>query len=71
MYSRAKNAVGSSAFEHVLVGEKKHGISGLHSWVRYATQEQLGDMNYLGYINHIQLGVVRSSFVSNKQKILL
>jgi len=57
MYSRSKHAVGSSGFEHVFVGEMKNGISGLHSWVRFASQELLGDINYLGYINDVQLGV--------------
>ena len=56
MYSRAKNNnCGSCGFEHDFVGELKNGITGLHSWLRYYDQERSGNMNYLGYINRIQL----------------
>jgi poly(U)-specific endoribonuclease len=57
MYSRSSGNAGSSAIEHVFVGELKDGISGLHSWIRYYLEEQKGNANYLGYINRVDLGV--------------
>lgn len=58
MYSRSRGVEGSSGIEHVYIGEMKHGISGLHSWVRFATEEKKGDINYLGFLSVIDLGEV-------------
>lgn len=49
LYQRSPGKQGSSGFEHVFLGELKNGISGLHSWVRYATEEAKGNVNFLGY----------------------
>lgn len=58
LYQRAPGKQGSSGFEHVFLGEFKNGISGLHSWVRYVTEEAKGDLNYLGYTRVLSLGKV-------------
>jgi len=58
LYSRQTGYVGSSGFEHVFLGELKGGISGFHSWYRYYSEEVYGNMDYLGYIKAINLGVM-------------
>ena len=58
MYSRARGVEGSSGIEHVYIGEMKNGISGLPSWVRFATEEKKGAINYLGFLSVIDLGEV-------------
>jgi len=41
----------SSGFEHVFVGESKHGeITGLHNWIQMYLEEQRGSFDYQGYI---------------------
>lgn len=41
----------SCGFEHVFVGEAKHGreIMGLHNWVQFYLQEKHGHVDYKGY----------------------
>lgn len=41
----------SCGFEHVFVGETKHGreIVGLHNWVQLYMQEKIGKLDYKGY----------------------
>ncbi|KAJ8245524.1 hypothetical protein GJAV_G00271660 [Gymnothorax javanicus] len=41
----------SCGFEHVFVGETKHGkeIMGLHNWVQFYLQEKCGNVDYKGY----------------------
>ncbi|XP_069689759.1 endoribonuclease CG2145-like isoform X2 [Periplaneta americana] len=57
MYSRGGGKIGSSAFEHVFLGELKRGeISGMHNWVFFATEEAQRQADYLGYIRKLDLG---------------
>jgi len=49
----------SSGFEHVFVGEEKYDykrrksvITGFHNWIQFYTEEQRGNVNYLGYVGH-------------------
>lgn len=64
MYSRGHGKIGSSAFEHVFLGELKNNsaVSGLHNWVYYYFKEaQTGTehpIDYKGYLNSILLGDV-------------
>lgn len=45
------NGHASCRFEHVFVGESKHGeISGLHNWVQFYNLEQKRELDYRGYI---------------------
>lgn len=41
----------SCGFEHVFVGETKHGqeIMGLHNWVQFYLQEKHSHVDYKGY----------------------
>lgn len=41
----------SCGFEHVFVGETKHGqeIMGLHNWVQFYLQEKHNHIDYKGY----------------------
>ena len=63
-YSRGMGKIGSSAFEHVFLGEIKNHtqVSGLHNWVYYYMKEgQFGHshpINYMGYMNSVVLGNV-------------
>ena len=63
MYSRGGGKVGSSAFEHVFLGELKRGeISGLHNWIFFANEEGQKNADYLGYIRKLELGGVSNIF---------
>ncbi|KAK3909061.1 Poly(U)-specific endoribonuclease-like protein [Frankliniella fusca] len=57
LYSRGGGALGSSAFEHVFLGELKRGdVSGMHSWLFYNHEEEAGNVDYKGYIKKLSLG---------------
>lgn len=59
MYSRGGGKIGSSAFEHVFLGELKRGeVTGMHNWVFFGTEEAKKEANYLGYIRKLELGGV-------------
>jgi poly(U)-specific endoribonuclease len=59
MYSRGGGKIGSSAFEHVFLGELKRGeISGMHNWIFFGTEEAQKKADYLGYIRKLELGGV-------------
>ncbi|XP_071453966.1 endoribonuclease Arlr-like [Hetaerina americana] len=57
MYSRGGGKLGSSAMEHVFLGELKKGeISGLHNWIFFNNEEIQNHMDYLGYVRKVDLG---------------
>ncbi|CAM9589106.1 unnamed protein product [Ascophyllum nodosum] len=57
LYSRDREAVDSSGFEHVFVGEiKNREVTGLHNWIQMYLEEQKGQLDYLGYIYPRQRG---------------
>lgn len=57
MYSRGGGKMGSSAFEHVFLGELKRGeVTGMHNWVFFGTEEAKKEADYLGYIRKLELG---------------
>lgn len=66
LYQRAPGKQGSSGFEHVFLGEFKNGISGLHSWVRYQTEEAKGNVKYLGYTRVLPIGKVGATLLPFK-----
>ena len=58
-YNRGKGINSACTLEHIFLGEidgKK--IQGFHSWIRFYLEEKAGNLNYLGYINEIDLGMV-------------
>ncbi|NXR59834.1 ENDOU endoribonuclease, partial [Rhadina sibilatrix] len=53
LYARKKgDRPDSCGFEHVFVGETRHGkeILGLHNWVQFYLQEKLNQIDYKGYV---------------------
>ncbi|XP_032779443.2 poly(U)-specific endoribonuclease homolog [Daphnia magna] len=70
LYQRAPGKQGSSGFEHVFLGEFKNGISGLHSWVRFVTEEAKGDINYLGYTRTMSIGKGAVGLIEMPMKFL-
>lgn len=63
LYSRGQGKIGSSAFEHVFMGEtKSESLTGLHNWIWYYYREHETNQNnvidYKGYMKSIPLGDV-------------
>ncbi|XP_022204350.2 poly(U)-specific endoribonuclease homolog [Nilaparvata lugens] len=57
LYSRGFRERGSSAFEHVFLGEiKNHQVSGLHNWIYFNNQEKSGTLNYMGWKHYLDFG---------------
>ncbi|XP_037954584.1 poly(U)-specific endoribonuclease homolog [Teleopsis dalmanni] len=55
-YSRGQGRIGSSGFEHVFLSEiKNQNILGLHNWIYFSEQEAQGNLEYQGFINHMDL----------------
>uniref|UniRef100_A0A915JL76 Endoribonuclease n=1 Tax=Romanomermis culicivorax TaxID=13658 RepID=A0A915JL76_ROMCU len=54
-YKRKKaGKLGSSAFQHVFVGEvdhRKETVSGMHNWIRFFVLEQKNLIDYAGFVN--------------------
>ena len=54
MYRRTKGsqALDSSGFEHVFVGETRNSkaVIGFHNWIQFYLQEKAGNVDYQGYI---------------------
>lgn len=53
----------SCGFEHVFVGETRHGkeILGLHNWVQFYLQEKRNQIDYKGYVARKNKTRVRTS----------
>ena len=74
LYDRGGGFESSSGFEHVFLGELDgNKIQGFHSWIRFYLEEKKGNLNYLGFINHIKLGKVQvyNSINLNNYKITI
>lgn len=57
MYSRGGGIIGSSAFEHVFMGElKRDEVGGLHNWIFFANEEENHRVDYMGYLKKLDLG---------------
>uniref|UniRef100_H2ZB64 Uridylate-specific endoribonuclease n=1 Tax=Ciona savignyi TaxID=51511 RepID=H2ZB64_CIOSA len=53
LFSRQNNAMDTSGFEHVFVGEiKGSSVSGFHNWVQFYLREQDKSLNYYGYVRY-------------------
>lgn len=60
VYSRGNRKMGSSAFEHIFLGEiKRNEVSGLHNWIYFSNEEQKGRLNYLGHMQTLDFKGVR------------
>lgn len=59
VYSRGQRKLGSSAFEHIFLGEiKREEISGLHNWLFFSNEEEKKRLNYLGWMRVVDFGGV-------------
>uniref|UniRef100_A0A0A9Z3Q3 Poly(U)-specific endoribonuclease n=1 Tax=Lygus hesperus TaxID=30085 RepID=A0A0A9Z3Q3_LYGHE len=71
IYSRGARKKGSSAFEHIFLGEFKKGqVSGLHNWLFFTNQEKAKHLNYYGWTKKIEFpkkkgGVIKLRYAWN------
>lgn len=62
-YTRSKGVQDTSGFEHVFVGELKHGsVTGLHSWLQFYNEERHNRLNYMGWIYKKKHGILGLKF---------
>lgn len=62
-YARSSRSrvLDSSGFEHVFMGEvngRKHNIGGFHNWIHLYKEEQVGHLNYLGYLKKTKSNLI-------------
>lgn len=64
--TNSSNAVNdSSGFEHVFLGElRNHTVLGLNNWLEYYKEEKSGNINYLGWIDHMVVSSLRIRVLS-------
>uniref|UniRef100_A0A1B6HJW4 EndoU domain-containing protein n=1 Tax=Homalodisca liturata TaxID=320908 RepID=A0A1B6HJW4_9HEMI len=70
VYSRGNRKMGSSAFEHVFLGEIKRGeVSGLHNWIFFNNEEEKNRLNYMGYMQTVDFngkgGIIKLHYTWN------
>lgn len=73
LFSRGQGKIGSTGFEHVFMAETRQADSstevlGLHNWIYFNAEETKRHVDYLGYINKVDLGDV-SDFSVNRAYI--
>ncbi|XP_032684675.1 poly(U)-specific endoribonuclease homolog isoform X2 [Odontomachus brunneus] len=61
LFSRGQGKIGSTGFEHVFMAETRQTDSstevlGLHNWIYFNAEETKRRVDYLGYINKVDLG---------------
>ncbi|XP_014469480.1 PREDICTED: poly(U)-specific endoribonuclease homolog isoform X2 [Dinoponera quadriceps] len=61
LFSRGQGKIGSTGFEHVFMAETRQTDSntevlGLHNWIYFNAEEMKRHVDYLGYINKVDLG---------------
>lgn len=66
LYPRARRNRGSCAFEHVFLGEVKHGkVNGFHNWLFFLTQEREGNVDYYGFNYGLGFGGRRGGVIKS------
>lgn len=65
LYTRGNGIISSCGFEHVFIGEYDDGgVSGFHNWEQFAIEENRDLINYLGYMDFLDLGSVKLQYAN-------